>query len=173
MPESEDGGMHSGRDRLTATCAEELNVYQFMGCTLQVNFWTPQVGSCPTSTQITTIAPHEGILGRADRQTYRLTKLHCAPSRGWSTRNMINHHVHHLISTKLQCAPPKCMPVQNYIVDAGRRCTMRVDGAQHMYGCINLAPTGWNHPMAKTKSGISNGHYLWQLVNPTHFKTVC
>ncbi len=30
---------------------------------------------------------------------------------------MTNHHVHHLISTKLHFAPPKCMSAQNYIVN--------------------------------------------------------
>ena len=34
-----------------------------------------------------------------------------------SQRNMPNHHVHHLISSKLHCAPPKCMSVQNYIAN--------------------------------------------------------
>ena len=35
---------------------------------------------------------------------------------------------YHLISTKLRCARPKCMSVQNYIVDP-YWCTMQVDGA--------------------------------------------
>ncbi len=30
---------------------------------------------------------------------------------------MTNRHVHHQISTKLDCAPPKCMLVHNYIVN--------------------------------------------------------
>ncbi len=49
--------------------------------------------------------------------TSGLTTSYYAPSGGWSTRNMTNRPVHHLISTKLHCAPPKCTSVQNYIVN--------------------------------------------------------
>ena len=31
--------------------------------------------------------------------------------------NMTNHHMNHLITTKVHCAPPKCTSVQNYIVN--------------------------------------------------------
>ena len=46
----------------------------------------------------------------------RLTTLHCIPSKKLIT-NMQNRLVHHLIGTKLRCALPKCMTVQNYIVN--------------------------------------------------------
>ncbi len=52
------------------------------------------------------------------QRTARLTTSHCAPSRWWLIKYMTNrHHVHHLISTRLHCAPPKCTLVQNYIVN--------------------------------------------------------
>ena len=50
-------------------------------------------------------------------QTARLTTLYCAPSHEWSIANMQNCLVHHLISTKLRCALPKSISVQNYIVN--------------------------------------------------------
>ena len=43
----------------------------------------------------------------------RLNTPDCAPSRWWPTMYMQNRHVHHLINTKLHCAPLKCTLVQN------------------------------------------------------------
>ena len=59
----------------------------------------------------------------------RLTTLHCTPSKKLIT-NMQNHLVHHLIGTKLRCAP-KCTSVQSYM-DIGPPCwcTTQPGGAQ-------------------------------------------
>ncbi len=62
------------------------------------------------------------------------TTLHCAPSRGWSTRNVKNRHVHHLISTKLHCVPPKCLSVQNCIVNLDLY-------ASASHECVSCEPT--------------------------------
>ena len=51
------------------------------------------------------------------RHTARLTTSYCAPSLSDLIMFMQNHLVHHLVSTKLHCAPPKCMSVENYIVN--------------------------------------------------------
>ena len=48
-------------------------------------------------------------------QTARLIASYCAPSRSELITNMQNRLVHHLISTKLRCALPKCTSVQNYM----------------------------------------------------------
>ena len=58
---------------------------------------------------------HRGRHALPDR-TSRLTTSHCAPSRWQLITNTTNRHVHHLISTKLHCAPSKCTLAQNYIV---------------------------------------------------------
>ncbi len=50
---------------------------------------------------------------RRTARLHGLTTLHCAPSWSELVMNMQNH----LVSTKLHCAPPKCMSVQNYIVN--------------------------------------------------------
>ena len=39
--------------------------------------------------------------------------MHCTPSK----KNTQNRLVHHLIGTKLRCALPECMLVQNYILN--------------------------------------------------------
>ncbi len=57
------------------------------------------------------------VMRNTETPTSRLTTLHCAPSRGWSTRNVKNRHVYHLLSTKLHCVPPKWSSVQNCIVN--------------------------------------------------------
>ncbi len=50
-------------------------------------------------------------------QPSRLTISHYAPSRCQLITNMTHHHVHHIISAKLHCVPPKCMSIQNFIVN--------------------------------------------------------
>ena len=52
-----------------------------------------------------------GSVGRV--LTARLTTPYCVPPRWKKITFMQNCLVHHLVSTRLHCAPPKCMPIQN------------------------------------------------------------
>ena len=50
-------------------------------------------------------------------QTATPTTSYCAPSRFQLIMKKQNRLVHHLISTNLHCAPPKCNSIQNYTVN--------------------------------------------------------
>ena len=95
--------------------------------------------------------PHTAVIGwkgpsvSADWWTSRLTTSHCAPSRCWLITYMQNRLVHHLISTKLHCASPKCMSVWNYhwmVIPRVR--ALAHHGAQCRSMVHNVALYRWN-----------------------------
>ena len=75
-----------------------------------------------------------------------LTTPHCSPSRWWLITYMTNHHhVHHQISMKLHCAPPKCTELY---------CCKGIKKWPSFYGwnCIWLA----YHNSAQCRSVVHN-----------------
>ena len=78
------------------------------------HFSPKRVGSHPTSDHIMTFAPH-ATLACPERQTN--TESDNSVLCTIMITNMQNLLEHHLISTKLRCALPKCPLVQNYIVN--------------------------------------------------------
>ena len=82
---------------------------------------------------------------------FRLTTSPCALSRCWLIMYMQIRLVHHLISTKLHCASPRCTSVQNYMVhNAGRCCTMQVDGTHHSSVPLKWCTTRFHKPTQTT-----------------------
>ncbi len=73
-----------------------------------------------------------------DRPTATLTTSQCAPPGCWLITYMKKkRHVHHLISTKQHCAPPKCFPCAPW-------CTSQVGGAQHRSVVHNIVLYCWS-----------------------------
>ncbi len=105
-----------------------MSACQFASCTTQVTFPPNKSVRTPPVTILRLLHPTPSSCAKRDRQTLRVTIAHCAPSWSELITNMQNLLEHHLISTKLHCALPKCTLVQNYIVnrDLHVRCQPQI-----------------------------------------------